>query len=476
MKYSNYPKNKIDNISLITTCGCNLNCNYCMAAKSLNSHSKELAQATEQALIDGTFFENTKKVFQKLEINPTDIKDLSFWGQEPTLTLHHITNHFSDWIGLMPNVNSIFFSTNGMAHTDRIIDFIKTCVELFDRPCEIGIQYSYDGNYSTNKVRKADTDVVLNSITTLITELNKINLKNIKINIMDHGVISDELIKSFNSQKDMVDYITQAHEIWHKLSLMNINRNVYIRNSINFSSEVPINSSSEDGLLWNYFIENCKKLKYKYNENEEMEMASEGLLFLPKFVKSQLLKNTDCSSLSEIVKLISTSSKEELRELNHKLGSMIFCGNVSGGLKIMYDGTLVNCQSLIFDTKAENIKNTNDNIYYTKKFVADHKGYINPLADSEEDIRDNIYLYETMNAESYFYIYQQTVILLYNLALAHQVSEKYLKYENVLQASLILVSLHSCFFNSLLTTGSYLNRDSGLIRRYCNGIIDNLLD
>lgn len=85
MKYSNYLQNKITNISLITTCGCNLNCNYCMAAKSLNSHSKELAQATEQALIDGTFLENTKKVFKKLEINPIDVKDLNFWGQEPTL-------------------------------------------------------------------------------------------------------------------------------------------------------------------------------------------------------------------------------------------------------------------------------------------------------------------------------------------------------------------------------------------------------
>ena len=98
---------------------------------------------------------------------------------------------------------------------------------------------------------------------------------------------------------------------------------------------------------------------------------------------------------------------------------MIFCGNMRGGLKIMYDGTLVNCQSLIFDTIPENIKDTNDNIYYTKKFIANHKGYINPLKDSEENIRDNIYLYEIMNQESYFYNYQQVATLLYNLALAH---------------------------------------------------------
>ena len=86
---------------------------------------------------------------------------------------------------------------------------------------------------------------------------------------------------------------------------------------------------------------------------------------------------------------------------------MIFCFYFRGGLKIMYDGTLVNCQSLIFDTIPENIKDTNDNIYYIKKFIANHKGYINPLKDSEENIRDNIYLYEIMNQESYFYIYQQ---------------------------------------------------------------------
>ena len=476
MKYSSYPQNKIDNISLITTCGCNLNCNYCMAAKSLNSHSKELAQATEQALIDGTFLENTKQVFKKLEINPIDIKDLNFWGQEPTLTLHHITDHLAEWIDFMPNVDNLFFSTNGMAYTDRIIDFIKACVDLFDRPCTVGLQYSYDGNYSTDKVRKASTDVILNNLTTLVTELNKINLKNIKIEIMDHGVISDELIKSFKTQDDMINYITQAHNLWHQLSLMNTNRNVFIRNSINFSSEVPINTSSEDGRLWNYFVNTCKEIKYKYNQCEEIDMASEGLLYLPRFVKARLLEETNCKSLKELVNLVSEASEEELEKLNQRLSTMIFCGNMRGGLKIMYDGTLVNCQSLIFDTIPENIKDTNDNIYYIKKFIANHKGYINPLKDSEENIRDNIYLYEIMNQESYFYIYQQVAILLYNLALAHQVSAKYLKYENILQASFILTQTHSCFFNGLLTTGSYFNRDTGLIRRYCNGILDEVLE
>ena len=81
-----------------------------------------------------------------------------------------------------------------------------------------------------------------------------------------------------------------------------------------------------------------------------------------------------------------------------------------------------------------------------------------------------------MNQESYFYIYQQVATLLYNLALAHQVSAKYLKYENILQASFLLTQIHSCFFNGLLTTGSYFNRDTGLIRQYCNGILDEVLE
>ena len=44
-----------------------------------------------------------------------------------------------------------------------------------------------------------------------MTELKKINLKNIKIEIMDHGVIIDELIKSFKTQDDMINDSTQAH-------------------------------------------------------------------------------------------------------------------------------------------------------------------------------------------------------------------------------------------------------------------------
>ena len=89
----NYLKNGdyIKGLSLLTSLGCNLNCEYCYIAKSVNANSHNLQKATMEALSNGTYINNVKAVLEKLEQSPKAIDSISFWGQEPTLTLNLIT-------------------------------------------------------------------------------------------------------------------------------------------------------------------------------------------------------------------------------------------------------------------------------------------------------------------------------------------------------------------------------------------------
>lgn len=71
---------RIEGLSIITSCGCNLNCSYCRIAQSANKKTAQLQKNTIQALEDGTFLANINKVLNRLNQSTTQISNLAFWG------------------------------------------------------------------------------------------------------------------------------------------------------------------------------------------------------------------------------------------------------------------------------------------------------------------------------------------------------------------------------------------------------------
>ena len=124
----------IKTLTLISSCGCNLQCNYCLIGRSANEGSAQLQLNTMQALDDGSFLENTKKAFDKLEVPYSQISKIELWGQEPTLTLHLLTKHLEDWFATYPSVTNMMFSTNTMAYPERIIDFVLKLDSILTNP------------------------------------------------------------------------------------------------------------------------------------------------------------------------------------------------------------------------------------------------------------------------------------------------------------------------------------------------------
>ena len=85
--------------------------------------------------------------------------------------------------------------------------------------------------------------------------------------------------------------------------------------------------------------------------------------------------------------------------------SGMFCGNNVGELKIMYDGTLINCQNHIFEKDINNIPNDNSFENNVKRSLAEHHYFCNPLLDDDETINKNLDLFFTAKHDSFLFIF-----------------------------------------------------------------------
>jgi hypothetical protein len=50
---------------------------------------------------------------------------LDLWGQEPTLTLSEFNGMFPQLYEYCSNIEYLFFSTNGVANVDKILDLVQ---------------------------------------------------------------------------------------------------------------------------------------------------------------------------------------------------------------------------------------------------------------------------------------------------------------------------------------------------------------
>ena len=229
----------INSLSLITSLGCNLSCEYCLIAKSAREthlNLSEYQQKNIQALEDGSFLNNTKLILNKLNQGRSQIESISFWGQEPTLTLEHITNHLQEWCDAYPNWKEGLFSTNGQAYADKIINFLIT------------IQFSWDGEFATNNIRKASSDKVKETYMQVISALNDVKFHKLQLTTTTHGVLSFELLNQLDTTDKILDFYN-AGGLWlADIDNLNHNQSVYIDPNISLAIESPTNANIEDGL------------------------------------------------------------------------------------------------------------------------------------------------------------------------------------------------------------------------------------
>ena len=463
----------IHSLTLISSCGCNLQCEYCLISRSSNEYSTELQKNTIQALKDGSFLQNVKIALKNMDVPYSKIVKIELWGQEPTLTLPYLTEHLEDWFNTFPNVNFMMFSTNGMAYPERIIDFLVKLDKSVHIKTRMFIQFSYDGDTSTNEIRGANDQVIYNNLNKIITNLNSIKFNNIDIHMGIHGVISLALMKKLDTTEKILDYYNNIGKFADGLVSQVINKNVYMNSIPDLSLETPIQAGIEDGILLNNFMTKSLSIPNHYFHNYATSIIRKTIFIQFEYFL-EMCKQCNAKSVDELVDKILQNklTYESFLELGD---GMPFCGSNTGDLHFMYDGTIITCQNYMFDQKKEYLKADNDFELIVKKSMIDKHFFINPIIDSKEDVQKFLSIFNEFRHSSFGFLIDHIMNLMFWMSKAEQINRLYIyDYKLLFKHALLIVNYNCCLYNNRLKTGSFYLRWDGFIRFMCNGFINQI--
>lgn len=455
-------------VTLVSSCGCNLHCQYCMIENSLNGCSAKLQQDTIKALIDGSYLENVKKIFKRLDLDRYIIDNFGFWGQEPTLTLHLITEHLDDWFKFFPNIRNIDFSTNGMDFPERIIAFAKRVDELTTQDdVNLSIQFSYDGAYSTNNIRNANNERIFQTISTVIEGLNKIKFNHTNISIQLHGVLSGTLINQLDTLEKVHDYYKELDTFGYELNEKVINQAITLNPSVSICPEHPRDGSVDERIEYESFLQRLINIDVSDFHDPRMPVSlivgyrnvyEDSLCDLGEYVTQKGCPLT----IEEVLQCIKDKNEEVIRSLSMNN----FCGSNWSELKLLWDGTMVSCQNYMFDINPNNIKDdgTIDTLSRKDLMTRGHS-CVNLLTASDEEIDKVFYKYNLFKTTSFPFMFQTILNEYQMLNECGQLNSVYkYDYNKLLHLAFITTKNLACTYNNLVSTGSELLRSIGTLR------------
>lgn len=460
-------------MAIMSSLGCNLKCEYCVINASRQHDLKraaELQKATIQALKDGSFKDNAVKTIKAFGGSPNDIRRIELWGQEQILTLDYFIDGLQDWLDAFPNWNEFSFSTNGQAGPDKIVRLIKTLDELLEHPMDFGLQWSYDGSYSGSELRHDTDNKVIKNLKTVLAELNQTPLKNINVEFYLHGVVSFDLIKHLNGDMEKIKaYWDECRKTAASLPDLSWNKNVRMYGSFSVAEEVPYHCSVEEGLEYFDFL--------------NKSYACGGCLQGMEFLSNQWSRIIDFAfpdkkdyTLDEIVEWLNdvvNGSDETMNSITRELTNGFYCGTGVSELKIMYDGTLVNCQNSIFETSLDNIDEEVNIPNEVKRTWVKKNWFINPQTASKEDLEKYKYMFMTGRRSTFWHTWNTTIAKMHYMSLNGQISFSYRDdLKMLIRHAYIVTYINQCMYNNSIYTGSMWTKDTGIIRRYCNGFAE----
>lgn len=408
-----------------------------------------------------------KKVFKRLDLDRYLIEYFTFWGQEPTLTLHLITEHLDDWFKFFPNIKHIDFSTNGMDFPERIVDFVKRVDELTTQDdFELEIQFSYDGNYSTNNIRNANNERIFQTISTVIDGLNKIRFNHIRVSIQLHGVLSGALIHQLDTVDKVYNYYKELDDFGYQVSLLNLNRSVDINPSVSICPENPRDGSVDDRIEYEAFLQRLINIDISKFHDRRVPV---GIIMGYRHIYENALEDLRGFTgedrpltIEEVLQLVVDRNEEVIKVLSQNN----FCSGNFSELKLLYDGTMMSCQNYMFDLNPDDIRDDKDIDSQSRKDIINRKAAcINLLTATDEEINKVIYKYNLYKTASFPFMFQATLNELQMLNECGQLNSVYkYDYRKLLRLAFISTRIFACHYNNLISSGNELLRSVGTLR------------
>ncbi len=456
----------ITSLTLISSESCNLNCSYCKIAKMEHGFHQKEAQELRESFINGTYVDNIITIFKKYKIDPNKVEYFQYWGQEPTTTLDVLADQFPRLYSFFPNVKRSFFSTNGVNWYERILHYIEMVDKTVTHPFTIEIQISYDGGYSNEQLRGVKSEIIENNIFKLMSNLDGLNLKNVKLDISFHNVISFDLIKELykgnNPDANIKTFWDNAHKFLNKCKLLCSLDEKFLNFNTCMSPGLinPYNATKEEGELFVKF----------YEDNCRLDIP-ESIFAVRQFTFNFTEPHKDLEDIdAEIRNILDNMHIENIKSMDPG------CNSVVGNINIRYTGEVMHCQNVAHSLTLEEIEGAdyNEIDLDIKKNQLMHHAYPNIISGDSNDIHKYLWKWDTVEAK-YCLPHQLvfTINMMYLLAKCGQIKSQYLTDPRKLfRHAYYIVYAFDCWENNLNETASVFGQTIGQIRLMANGLCD----
>lgn len=442
---------------------CNLNCSYCYIPKNrrMREYNKEIIRKME----DGTFIKELKEVYgENLEI-------IGLWGTEPTLILDRFSDSIEKYFEAFPRLREIGFSTNSVAHIDRIVDLAKKLDEIgvkLNKQTRLKFQTSIDGPaWVTDRTRgKGKTKIIRDNAVNTILKLRELKPKALTVTYSVKPTVDMEAFAEMNNNTDLIrDWYAFFDDMFKDMRVLEPAQHMNIARTATPTLVVPGKYSKEDGIELAKLFRNLRLIE-----------DSLDLKYITKPINGYVY------GLERVIR-----DASEFR--NNPRG--MTCGGGDGQLGMSCDGAVTQChRSFLFEDEEyiegllsgtnENNDKTMDEWEISKfdrGIIEKIQKYLcidNKKASDREKAR-YVYMLRSYHDNSSFKI-SYVIAALKELALCGQADEIYLDDDMLcLIFSLFVNSRFSCPIEDYLQTGSLHLTPISIIRLLANGAFTELL-
>lgn len=448
----------IKHLNVVTSSFCDLKCSYCYLHK--NKSFREYDKKVIESWKDGTYIENLKKVFKKLNSDPHEVHDLALWGGEPFIHIDIILDSFKELMQLCPNLDSVVVPTNWL-HTNidnlcKLLQIVndnirprKDISELLHfhiQPSIDGIEgdiFMRDGHFGSWKKYKDNFDE-------LCDKLEQMYLPNLSIDFCISGTATQQnILTQFSDYENIKQHI----QFWNKAVLYAEKRLSKLKDPIGIANTkinfptiaIPQVTSSIEALD---IVKTIKTISQTFY-NEKAYYGTNDHIFKEFF---------NCESDWPLCR-----ANHECPEADQK------------SVTILPDGTICQCPDGYLEN-TEKFQNEflleQDFKEYKNKLIASYH-FFNPLTASEKEIQDHKW-YMIMGGfkDTFFPYISLGFATAQELALSHQIDEIYLVDPMLLLKHLTAAGMiNECFRESCDVTGVPYMGGHDMIRRWFNGYL-----
>lgn len=454
----------IDKLDLMGSSSCDLKCSYCYITKNCTFYDYDTI--VENAWKTGSYLTTIQKVFDKLQANTKDVKDLEFWGGEPTLHIIEMAKQGYALGQLFPNVNFLLIPTNWFQiNMQEMVNFIFNFNDgvnprtKSEEKINFHLQLSIDGPpgdfntyghkvpWETYKKQFDDFCFYLKEKENQGKTLNNTNI------ILAISATSQQkyILKNLNSLdkiKEFQDYIKKVCEYVETVLKEFKNINVFLGTPIwTPTIAIPVTTTSEEAFELNKII---RLLEYSDHINN---------------VKPYTLDANETQSFHG-----------GLTEMNYLLRNHECPESNEHAITLMPDGTIAECPCTFLQNldsyKQELLKNKQ---YWDYKSCLIRDGsFYNPLlGDKRIDDYHSWYVYNGGFIGTNSTYINLNLSLAYEMALSKQIDYNYaLDPDKLIKHYMAYSTTAECYRENVNVTHNHFLADLNTFRCWYNGYAD----